>query len=399
MMGSLETKVVLKQTVLHGSSQPEVLQRVATVYIDGEEYRVSAPPEAEGDALDWVPHFKVRRPVDLNSEVEIHDALGILALKSVQEELEKRHRGAARLQSMEGAWSNVSTDIFVSHSSADAVIAEELTYLLRLAIPNLRPEQIRCTSVPGYRLEGGAKTDEQLLRELLGAKVFIGLLSELSLNSTYVLFELGARWGAGKHLLPLMVAGMAASKLRAPLNGLNAHSAAIESDLFQLVGEVAPKLGLQPAKPEVYQAHIKKLVHISQEEGGKRGDITSVNMATPSSQPMSSERPSRVSATTQRDMLADLISELEDNLDVAKAPRVGDAYVRPSSEVWESIRNKITLPDLLRSNLTAAYRLIDGWVAVVESRVHPNIGSPALNVATKALQGSLPGLIEELKKI
>src|SRR5437870_4870975 len=55
-----------------------------------ESYRVSAPPEAKGDALDWVPHFSVRQLVDFNSETEIHDAFGRLALKAVKEELEAR---------------------------------------------------------------------------------------------------------------------------------------------------------------------------------------------------------------------------------------------------------------------------------------------------------------------
>ncbi len=100
MTDDLETKVVLKQTVLCGSNQPELLQRVAIVYIDGREYRVSAPPEAKGDALDWVPHFSVRQLVDINSEVEIQDALGILALKVVKEELEKQKRDANRVEGM-----------------------------------------------------------------------------------------------------------------------------------------------------------------------------------------------------------------------------------------------------------------------------------------------------------
>src|SRR5437016_110544 len=89
-----ETKVVLKQRVLRGSNQPEFLQRVATVYIDGREYRVSAPPEAKGDALDWVPHFAVRQLVDVNSEVEIHDDFGALAIKVDKEELEKQKQDA-----------------------------------------------------------------------------------------------------------------------------------------------------------------------------------------------------------------------------------------------------------------------------------------------------------------
>ena len=98
MNDNLETKVVLKQSVLHGSNQPEMLQRVATVYINGKGYRVSAPPEAKGDALDWVSHFTVRQMVDFNSEIVIHDAFGVLALKAVKEELEKQKRDDNRTQ-------------------------------------------------------------------------------------------------------------------------------------------------------------------------------------------------------------------------------------------------------------------------------------------------------------
>jgi len=86
----VEVKVVLKQAILRGPKQPNVLQRVATVYIDGSEYRVSAPPDATGDALDWLPHLVVRQSVDINSEVEIHDAYGVLALQAVKEELKRR---------------------------------------------------------------------------------------------------------------------------------------------------------------------------------------------------------------------------------------------------------------------------------------------------------------------
>lgn len=100
MADNPETKVVLKQTVLNGSNQPDMLQRVATVYINGKEYRVSAPPEAKGDALDWVPHFTVRQLVGPDAEVEMHDAFGGLALKAVKEELERLKRDANRAAGM-----------------------------------------------------------------------------------------------------------------------------------------------------------------------------------------------------------------------------------------------------------------------------------------------------------
>lgn len=89
-MNNLETKVVIKKTVLHGVGDGVSLQRVATVYIDRREYRVYAPSDAEGEAVDWVPHLTIRQLSDFNSEIEIHDAFGVLALKVVKEELEKR---------------------------------------------------------------------------------------------------------------------------------------------------------------------------------------------------------------------------------------------------------------------------------------------------------------------
>jgi Uncharacterized protein conserved in bacteria (DUF2321) len=100
MTDNIDTKVVLKQRVLYGSNQPEVLQRVATVYVQGKEYRVSAPPEAKGDALNWVRHFTVLQLIDLNSEVEIHGEVGGTVLRAVKMELERQKRDSNRAEGM-----------------------------------------------------------------------------------------------------------------------------------------------------------------------------------------------------------------------------------------------------------------------------------------------------------
>lgn len=96
MADNIETKVVLKQRILHGSDQPDFLQRVATVYINGREYRVSAPPEAKGDALEWARHFSVRQLVDVNSETEVIGFDRARALKATIEQLEREKRDANR---------------------------------------------------------------------------------------------------------------------------------------------------------------------------------------------------------------------------------------------------------------------------------------------------------------
>jgi hypothetical protein len=87
----MSTNTVIEQRQLRGSPQDDFLQRVATVYVDGEEYRVLAPPKAVGDALDWIEQFSVRQPNNesFGSEIVVEGAFRILAIKLVREELEK----------------------------------------------------------------------------------------------------------------------------------------------------------------------------------------------------------------------------------------------------------------------------------------------------------------------
>src|SRR5437773_12578090 len=48
----MAVKVVIKHRSLQGNNS--MLQLVATVYINGGEYRVMAPSQVTGDALDWL---------------------------------------------------------------------------------------------------------------------------------------------------------------------------------------------------------------------------------------------------------------------------------------------------------------------------------------------------------
>jgi hypothetical protein len=113
--------------------------------------------------------------------------------------------------------------VFISHSSKDADLALALIELLKAGL-GLMADQIRCSSVDGYRLPVGVNTEDKLREEVNAAKVVIGLITPSSLTSYYVMFELGARWGANLFLAPLL-AGVKASELRGPLSLLNALSA------------------------------------------------------------------------------------------------------------------------------------------------------------------------------
>lgn len=153
-------------------------------------------------------------------------------------------------------------DVFISHASEDKLVAERVIDLLRAAL-NLRVDAIRCTSVDGYRLPVGADSDEQLREEILAARAFVGILSPMSLASAYVLFELGARWGAKKQLAPLLAPGMTTHALRGPVAGLNALSCESAAQLHQLVQDLGKLLDIEPEAPQTYQAKIDAVVYSS----------------------------------------------------------------------------------------------------------------------------------------
>jgi len=148
--------------------------------------------------------------------------------------------------------------IFVCHSSDDADVAASIIDLIQSAF-RLTSREIRCTSVDGYKLPAGATTDERLRTEVHDSSAFIGIISAHSLRSAYVLFELGARWGAKKRMVPLLAKGAAPSILSGPLSGLNVLNCASTGELYQLVREVGEAIGQQPDNPDAYQRHIDVL--------------------------------------------------------------------------------------------------------------------------------------------
>ncbi len=149
--------------------------------------------------------------------------------------------------------------VFISHSSHDKKIATALVQLLLLAL-EIPPETIRCTAVDGFGLHAGTEI-ERLKKEIYEAKVFIGLITPASLQSVYVLFELGARWGARRQIMPLLAAGAKPNLLRGPLKNISALDCKHWRQIQQLINDISDALKVSTRAG--YDVGIDELVRVS----------------------------------------------------------------------------------------------------------------------------------------
>lgn len=203
-------------------------------------------------------HFNLNGAVyDSTTEFQPHfeaDVYGLIYKEKESDSVESKNiDGDARVNKL---------DIFITHSSKDNIFVEALTDLIRAAL-NISAEKIRCSSVPGYRLPTGADTDEQLRREVYDAKVLIGVMTKSSMKSAYVLFELGARWGAKKKMFPILACGADSGVLGGPLKGISSLSCNNAADVHQLIDEVGLELKLRKQSTASFQSKIEKLSKLS----------------------------------------------------------------------------------------------------------------------------------------
>jgi hypothetical protein len=132
--------------------------------------------------------------------------------------------------------------IFVSHSSRDRDLVRLFVRALEesLVLPD---KAIRCSSLPGYRLRAGGQSSDILRAEIAEAKVIIGILTPDSLESGWVMFELGAGWGTKKNVVPV-IAGVEYDDLPGPLKEINATDAADRGELEQMLEEISHASGI-----------------------------------------------------------------------------------------------------------------------------------------------------------
>jgi len=131
--------------------------------------------------------------------------------------------------------------LFISHSSADHMIVEAFINFLEKSFVGENKPQIRCTSVEGYKLALGDTPKTKLPPEISSSLV-ICLLTPRSLQSPWVLFELGAAWGLASRVIPLLH-NIRHDQLPAALSGDIAGYLTSRSDVLSIIAQINSTVG------------------------------------------------------------------------------------------------------------------------------------------------------------
>jgi hypothetical protein len=131
--------------------------------------------------------------------------------------------------------------VFISHSADDEDLTQAFISLLEAAF-HFEEREVRCTSLPGYKLRTGTHTSTQLKQELNDAELVLCILTPVSTESEWVRFELGAAWAMNEKWVVPLLAGLDYDELPGPLREVHAIRATDSQGIYQLLDEIREKL-------------------------------------------------------------------------------------------------------------------------------------------------------------
>ena len=164
--------------------------------------------------------------------------------------------------------------LFISHAHVDADLAGHLVDVITsgLEVPK---GALRCTSVPGFKLDIGTLAPDVLRRELGSAACVIGLLTPQSIGNDWVLFELGAAWANVKLSVPLLAGGLENKDIPGPFRGAAGGQLGSRGTLDHLIEQLADALGWRQISDQTASRRREELVQAVAQRKFKGNDIES----------------------------------------------------------------------------------------------------------------------------
>jgi TIR domain len=147
------------------------------------------------------------------------------------------------------------TELFISHAHKDARIANCLVTFLVTGV-GVEAKEVRCTSHTAAGLRSGADIADQLREDIKRCRVFLPLVTENSVASEFVAFEIGAAWALEKESVVPLVYG-SRKKVRIPslLAGFLYRDISRESELVRVGEDLASEVFVRADRPSASQLH------------------------------------------------------------------------------------------------------------------------------------------------
>jgi hypothetical protein len=169
--------------------------------------------------------------------------------------------------------------VFISHSSLDTQIVDELLDILKLI--GLRQDQIFCSSIKGYGIPLGEHLFERLKAELNEDIAVIFVLSENFYNSPICLAEMGAAWVLSKDHAPLIVPPFDFGQVRGVLKNTIGITINDKHDINGLSDWVEKEFGITNASGRDWERSRDKILgritgHINAEIAAKESKLQAI---------------------------------------------------------------------------------------------------------------------------
>jgi hypothetical protein len=113
----------------------------------------------------------------------------------------------------------MSRNIFISHSSKDKELADELVDLLQTGL-NISSKDIFCSSLEGLGIPSGKNFISYIKEKLQSPEIVLILLTENYFSSEFCLCELGATWAMSHNFLPIIVPPLSYDDVKGILVGM-----------------------------------------------------------------------------------------------------------------------------------------------------------------------------------
>jgi hypothetical protein len=148
--------------------------------------------------------------------------------------------------------------LFITHATSESPIALELKSLLSAVFGPLLEIFV---SSDNSSIQPGEQWYERIASSIRGSTVLLALVSEESMSSQWLPWEAGVGTGAERIVIPVLIRGFAATKLKPPLSFLQSKDLTNIDHLQSVITRIAAATGLTPSQADL-QSFIEEVSSI-----------------------------------------------------------------------------------------------------------------------------------------